>query len=67
MLSIIILLIIWTVVLKGLALWRSARLSNKWWFIVFLIINTLGILELLYLFIFSKKKEANESIEKQEN
>ena len=52
---IFILLVIWTTVWKGLALWKSARLSNKWWFIALLIINTVGILEILYLFIFSKK------------
>jgi len=48
-------LIIWTTVWKGLALWKSARLGSKWWFIALLIVNTMGILELLYLFIFSKR------------
>ena len=47
--------IVWTIVWKGLALWKSARTDSKVWFIVFLIANTLGILEILYLYIFSKK------------
>ncbi|OGY41793.1 MAG: hypothetical protein A2Y67_04085 [Candidatus Buchananbacteria bacterium RBG_13_39_9] len=52
----IILLALWTIPWKGMALWKSARKSDKWWFIALLIINTLGILEILYIYIFSKKK-----------
>ena len=40
---------VWTIVLKGFALWYSARGSQKGWFIALLIVNTLGILELVYL------------------
>jgi hypothetical protein len=53
---IIILLGLWTLPWKGLALWKSARLQKKWWFIAFLVVQTLGLLEILYIFIFSKKK-----------
>lgn len=35
--------------LKGYALWHAARRSEKWWFIALLVINTMGILELVYL------------------
>jgi hypothetical protein len=35
--------------LKGMALWTSARRGEKWWFVALLLINTLGILELVYL------------------
>lgn len=47
-------LFLWSLVWKGLALWRAARLNQKWWYIVLLPINTLGILEILYLYVFSK-------------
>ncbi len=50
-----VLLIIWSLVWKGLALWRAARLGSKVWFVVLLIVNTVGILEILYLYVFSKK------------
>lgn len=50
-----LLLLVWTVVWKGIALWKSARLGEKWWFLAVLIINTAGILEILYIFIFAKK------------
>ncbi len=52
----VILAILWTLPWKGVALWKSARLGQEWWFIALLIINTLGILEILYIFLFRKKK-----------
>jgi methionyl-tRNA synthetase len=48
--------LVWSIVWKGLALWKSARNDNNIWFVVFLVVNTMGILEILYLYVFSKKK-----------
>lgn len=45
----------WALVWKGLALWRAAQLGQKPWFIAILILNTFGILEIIYLFIIAKK------------
>jgi Mg2+ and Co2+ transporter CorA len=42
--------------LKGMALWRAGRNNQKGWFVVLLVVNTLGLLEILYL-IFSRKKK----------
>jgi len=42
-------------ILKGLALWKAAQLNQKWWFIAILFINSLGILEIVYLLLISKK------------
>lgn len=53
---IILLALAWTLPWKGAALWKAARNSHQKWFIALLIINTLAILEILYIFIFSKKK-----------
>jgi hypothetical protein len=47
--------VIWSLVWKGLALWKAARNGSKPWFVVLLIVNTLGILEILYIYVFSKK------------
>lgn len=44
------------IVLKGYALWFSARRGQKVWFIVLLVVNTLGILPLIYLLINRNKK-----------
>lgn len=50
-------LMVWSIVWKGFALWRAAQRSEKVWFIVFLIINTAGILEILYLFVVTRKRK----------
>ncbi len=51
--------IIWSLIWKGLALWKAAQRGEKPWFIVMLIVNTIGILEILYIYIFSKKENSN--------
>ena len=50
-------LAIWVIVWKGIALWKAARNNSNIWFIVLLLVNTMGILEIIYIFFFSKKKE----------
>ena len=49
-------LLAWSILWKGIALWNAAKNSQKNWFIVILIVNTLGILEIIYLFRFAKKR-----------
>ena len=48
-------LIIWSLVWKGIALWKAARNSHKAWFVIMLIVNTVGILEIIYIYGFAKK------------
>ena len=48
-------LIIWSLYWKGRSLWRAAHHHNKPWFVALLLINTLGILDILYIYFFSKK------------
>ena len=62
---IIYLILLWTLPWKGVALWKSARNEHKWWFIALLVLNTLAILEIIYIFFFSKKKEVVERIEEK--
>jgi methionyl-tRNA synthetase len=50
----ILLLVIWSFLWKGLALWHSARRKQGWWFVILLVVNTGGILELIYLFLVAK-------------
>jgi len=59
---ILILILAWTLPWKGIALWKAARNSHKGWFIALLVVNTLAILEIIYIFYFAKKKV--EHIEK---
>ena len=49
-------LYIWSLIWKGFALWRAAHQRQRNWFVVILVLNTIGILEIVYLFRFSKKR-----------
>lgn len=53
----ITLALIWTLPWKGVALWKSARHKQKVWFVVLFLVNTLAILEIIYLAFFQKKRE----------
>jgi hypothetical protein len=50
--------IFWLLPWKGVALWKAARNSHKKWFIALFLLNTFSILEILYIFIFAKKKKS---------
>jgi len=49
--------VVWSLVWKGLALWKAARRGENVWFVALLVINTFGILEILYLYVFTKKSK----------
>jgi hypothetical protein len=50
----VVLVVLWSVFWKGLALWQSARRGQPWWFVIMLVVNTVGILEIIYLFAVAK-------------
>lgn len=54
--SLLAILIVWSTVWKALALWRAARNGAKIWFVVLLVVNTVGLLEIVYFFYIYKKK-----------
>ncbi len=60
-----LILIALVIVLKGYSLWYAARRGEKGWFIALLLINTFGVLELVYLYFivgkWNSKKEAGSS------
>ncbi|MFO0920292.1 MAG: DUF5652 family protein [Candidatus Saccharimonadales bacterium] len=57
---IISLLVIWELIWKAWALWLSARNNDKAWFIVLFLINSLGILPIFYVFVFSRRNSGGE-------
>lgn len=59
----IIVLSIWGLIWKSMGFWKSARSNERLWFIAFILLQTLGILEILYLFVFSKDKLTIEKIQ----
>jgi hypothetical protein len=46
--------------LKIISIWKAAQNNQKVWFGALLIFNTLGLLELIYLFYFSKPKNTTQ-------
>ncbi|MFA7252418.1 MAG: DUF5652 family protein [Candidatus Paceibacterota bacterium] len=52
----LILLLLWIIFWKGLALWQAAQSKQKIWFIALLIVNTMGLLEIIYLLIVRYQK-----------
>ncbi len=50
----LMIVVAWSLAWKLGALWKSARKGSIIWFVVLGVINTVGILEILYIFVFSK-------------
>jgi hypothetical protein len=51
----VIIVLIWSLFWKGIALWKAAQLSHKNWFIIILLVNTLGILDIIYIRFIARK------------
>ena len=47
---------VWEAVWKAIALWKAGGNRHLAWFVCIVIFNTLGILPIVYIFGFSKKK-----------
>ncbi|MBI4068063.1 hypothetical protein HY413_01475 [Candidatus Kaiserbacteria bacterium] len=57
-----LLVLIWSLFWKGFALWYSAKRHEQWWFIAILILNTAGILEIVYIFFIAKAPEFRKKL-----
>ena len=53
----IAILAIWTLTWKGLALWKAVKNNQTAWYVILLLVNTVGVLEIVYIFFFSKKEK----------
>lgn len=59
-----VLFIMWSLAWKGVALWKAGNKKDKIWFIILLLINTFGILDIAYYyFIGDRKKHAHKKAE----
>lgn len=67
LLFLLLALTLWTIIIKIIALWYAATDKRKGWFIALFLINTIGILELIYIFFVrpkylkSKGKKGNKN------
>lgn len=66
----LLLLSAWALAWKGVALWKASQKGKKAWFVLLLILNTFGVVEILYIFWLSKysggKKEEQISTQTQQ-
>ena len=54
--TLFLILVVWDLVWKGIALWKCGRSNQLPWFVAILIVNSAGILPIIYLLFFQKKK-----------
>lgn len=47
-------LLVWTIFWKGFALWKAAGKKQIIWFVLILVVNTMGLLEIAYSFYLNK-------------
>lgn len=60
-LPIFIILIIWDVLWKLIAMWKSARNNQPGWYICIIVFNTVGILPIIYILLQRKKRPVNNN------
>lgn len=60
LLALLIVLGLWSLVWKGIALYKAGGRKDLGWFIAMFILNTVGILEIIYIFGFSKRPRVNK-------
>ena len=53
----LMIMVIWSLIWKGIALWYAARRGEKVWYVLLLILNTVGILEIIYIFAVAKRSD----------
>lgn len=58
---------IWALVWKGIALWKASKEGRKIWFIILLATNTLGILEIIYIYLIGEKHHLGKKEENLSN
>lgn len=54
--TLIIILAIWELGWKGFAMWRAAQNNDKVWYVAMFIINTVGILPIIYLLLHPRRR-----------
>lgn len=59
-LPLILILLAWTMPWKAVALWKASHRNDKVWFIAIFLVNTLALLEILYIFFFSKPERLTQ-------
>lgn len=59
----VIFIVIWDMTWKAIGMWKAGRNNQKVWFIFIFVLNTAGILPIVYIFFF--QKDSNKKISKK--
>ena len=54
-----VLLIVWTLLWKCYSVWLASKNNHKKWFVALVVLNTVGILDMIYIFAYLKKKPSD--------
>jgi len=60
--GLIVLAVLWTIPWKAVALWKAARANQKIWFVILLCVNTLAILEIVYIYLVLPRQKKNKTL-----
>ena len=56
-------LAIWEIIWKGLGLWRAGRRNEPIWFVAILLVNSVGLLPIIYLVMTKAQSKPQETAE----
>ena len=59
----VIVISIWSLIWKGISLWKCGRNNQLAWFVIILLFNTAGILPIVYLLFFQPKAAAKRKVQ----
>ena len=54
--AVLVPLILWSAIWKGIALWKAARRDQLGWYLALLILNTVGLLPIIYIFVVAPRR-----------
>ncbi len=57
---VMVIVMIWSSIWKAIALWKAARRGETAWYVILLLLNTLGILEIIYIFAVAKDNKTSK-------
>ena len=58
--TLVIAVVVWSAVWKLFALYRAGSRGHKGWFVALFFLNTVGILEIVYLFVVSRRSAGSQ-------
>jgi len=58
----IVVIMVWTAIWKGIGLWRAGGHKQLAWFVVMFVLNTAGILPIVYLVWFQKPSKPSRPV-----